>query len=133
MTCSQIRDMLELVLTQKSVEGKLEGVDLTQEGKGSCKRNNERLRENLRWKRYNSYNRAKSHRPKLREIWGLQTARCIIGVSSSPSRASRHLPSSGHQTPQEEEIRQLKRENDLLRQERDILKKSIGLFSRSQV
>jgi len=29
------------------------------------------------------------------------------------------FPGSGHQTPQEEEIRQLKRENDLLRQERD--------------
>src|SRR2546421_6764573 len=34
------------------------------------------------------------------------------------------FPGSGHQLPQEEEIRQLKRENDLLRQERDILKKS---------
>ena len=34
------------------------------------------------------------------------------------------FPGSGHQLPQEEEIRQLKRENELLRQERDILKKS---------
>ncbi len=34
------------------------------------------------------------------------------------------FPGSGHQTPQEEEIRHLKRENELLRQERDILKKS---------
>ena len=34
------------------------------------------------------------------------------------------FPGSGHQTPQEEEIRHLKWENDLLRQERDILKKS---------
>ena len=93
MTCSQIRDMLELVLTQKSVEGKLEGVDLTQEGKGSCKRNNEHLRENLRWKRFSE-------------------------------QGKQAFPGSGHQTPQEEEIRQLKRENDLLRQERDILKKS---------
>ncbi len=33
------------------------------------------------------------------------------------------FPGSGHQTPQEEEIRHLKREVDLLRQERDILKK----------
>ena len=31
------------------------------------------------------------------------------------------FPGSGHQTPQEEEIRHLKREVDLLRQERDIL------------
>ncbi len=39
---------------------------------------------------------------------------------------------SGHQLPQEEELRQLKRENELLRQERDILKKAIGIFSRGQ-
>jgi transposase len=43
------------------------------------------------------------------------------------------FPGSGHQTPQEEEIRHLKRENDLLRQERDILKKAVGIFSRGQV
>jgi transposase len=43
------------------------------------------------------------------------------------------FPGSGHQTPQEEEIRHLKRENDLLRQERDIFKKAIGIFSRGQV
>ncbi len=38
------------------------------------------------------------------------------------------FPSSGHQMPQEEEIRHLKREIELLRQERDILKKAIGIF-----
>ena len=43
------------------------------------------------------------------------------------------FPGSGHQTPQEEELRHLRRENDLLRQERDILKKAIGIFSRGQV
>lgn len=43
------------------------------------------------------------------------------------------FPGSGHQTPLEEEIRQLKRENEILRQERDILKKAIGIFSRVQV
>jgi Transposase and inactivated derivatives len=40
------------------------------------------------------------------------------------------FPGSGHQAPQEEELRHLKRENDLLRQERDILKKAISIFSR---
>src|SRR6266568_8080448 len=133
MTCSQIRDMLELVLTQKSVEGKLEGVDLTQEGKGSCKRNNEHLRENLRWKLYNSSNRVRSHRLKLREIWVLQTVRCIDFSKQFSEQGEQAFPGSGHQTPQEEEIRQLKRENDLLRQERDILKKAIGIFSRDQM
>ncbi len=35
-----------------------------------------------------------------------------------------HFPGSGHQRAQEEEIRRLKREMEILRQERDILKKS---------
>jgi len=43
------------------------------------------------------------------------------------------VPGSGHQMPQEEEMRQLKRENELLRQERDILKKALGIFSRTQL
>jgi transposase len=43
------------------------------------------------------------------------------------------FPGSGHQTSQEEEMRHLKRENELLRQERDILKKAIGIFSRGQL
>src|SRR5215472_8459237 len=43
------------------------------------------------------------------------------------------FPGSGHQTAQEEELRRLKRELDLVRQERDILKKALGIFSRSQL
>lgn len=39
------------------------------------------------------------------------------------------FPGSGHLSSQEEEIRQLKRENEVLRQERDVLKKVIGIFS----
>ena len=42
------------------------------------------------------------------------------------------FPGSGHQTAQEEEMRQLKRELERVRQERDILKKAIAIFSRSQ-
>jgi transposase len=43
------------------------------------------------------------------------------------------FPGSGHQTPQEEESRHLKREHAVLRQERDVLKKAIGVFSRGQL
>ncbi len=43
------------------------------------------------------------------------------------------FPGSGHLMPQEEEIRRLKRENDLLRQERNILKKALGIFLRGQL
>lgn len=42
------------------------------------------------------------------------------------------FPGSGHQTAQEEELRQLKRELERVRQERDILKKAVAIFSRSQ-
>ena len=40
------------------------------------------------------------------------------------------FPGSGHQTAQEEEIRRLKRELEVARQERDILKKVVGIYSR---
>ena len=39
------------------------------------------------------------------------------------------FPGKGHQTPVEEELRQLKTENERLRQERDILTKAIAIFS----
>ena len=42
------------------------------------------------------------------------------------------FPGSGHQTPQEEEMRRLRRENEILRQERDILKKALAIFSQPQ-
>ncbi len=42
------------------------------------------------------------------------------------------FPGSGHQTPQEEEVRRLRRENEILRQERDILKKALAIFSKPE-
>jgi transposase len=40
---------------------------------------------------------------------------------------------SGHQTDLESEVRRLKRENEVLRQERDILKKALVVFSKDGV
>jgi transposase len=40
------------------------------------------------------------------------------------------FPGSGHQTAEQEEIRRLKRELEVMRQERDILKKVVGIYSR---
>jgi transposase len=42
------------------------------------------------------------------------------------------FPGTGHQSAQEEEIRRLKRELEVTRQERDILKKVVSIFSREQ-
>lgn len=39
------------------------------------------------------------------------------------------FPGKGHQTPAEEELRQLRSENERLKMERDILKKAIAIFS----
>ena len=65
-----------------------------------------------------------------------------VGIADSPlhhwrqqvaQQGEQAFPGSGHQSPQEEELRQLKRDNELLRQERELLKKAIGLFWRSQL
>ena len=42
------------------------------------------------------------------------------------------FPGSGHQTPIEEENRRLRRELEIVKQERDILKKALVVFSRHQ-
>ena len=39
------------------------------------------------------------------------------------------FPGKGHLKPEEDELRRLKRENERLRQERDILKKAVAIFS----
>jgi len=42
------------------------------------------------------------------------------------------FPGKGHQTALEEEIRRLHRENEILKQERDILKKAVRIFVQPQ-
>ena len=39
------------------------------------------------------------------------------------------FPGKGHLKPEDEKLRQLKRENERLRRERDILKKAVAIFS----
>ena len=46
---------------------------------------------------------------------------------------SEAFPGSGQQPAQEEEIRRLKRELDRVQKERDILKKTLGIFTRDQL
>ena len=47
-------------------------------------------------------------------------------------QSSEAFPGSGHQIAQQEEVRRLKREVEVVKQERDILKKALGIFSRIQ-
>lgn len=46
---------------------------------------------------------------------------------------SQAFPGSGHLKPEEEELRRLRRENALLRQERDILKKAAAFFAKESL
>jgi transposase len=39
------------------------------------------------------------------------------------------FPGTGHQTANDAEMRRLRRENEILRQERDILKKALAIFT----
>jgi transposase len=39
------------------------------------------------------------------------------------------FPGQGRVAPEQERIRELERENEILRQERDILKKAVAIFS----
>ena len=43
------------------------------------------------------------------------------------------FPGKDHQTALEEELRQIKRENEILKQERDILKKAVRIFAQPQL
>ena len=45
---------------------------------------------------------------------------------------SQAFPGSGHQTAQEEEMRRLKRELEMVKQERDIGNMAVGIFSRER-
>jgi transposase len=77
---------------------------------------------------------------RLLEISGKSAAQIArdLGVSDSAvyhwckqlrQQGEQALPGHGHQTAPEEELRRLRRENELLRQERAILKKVVAIFS----
>jgi len=56
---------------------------------------------------------------------------CISRWRKALSEDSEHpFPGKGKLRPADEEFRRLQRENDILRQERDILKKALAIFSK---
>jgi transposase len=72
---------------------------------------------------------------------GLSVARAArdLGISESvlgrwkkqfEEDSEQGFPGKGRLRPQDEELARLRRENEILRQERDILKKAVGIFSR---
>jgi transposase len=45
------------------------------------------------------------------------------------AKGKQAFPGQGRVPPEQERIRELERENEILRQERDILKKAVAIFS----
>jgi transposase len=59
---------------------------------------------------------------------GLDVTTLRRWIKECAADGERAFPGHGH--PRDEELTRLRRENELLRQERDILKKAVGIFSR---
>ena len=60
---------------------------------------------------------------------GISTG-CLYRWKKKFAEDGKHaFPGHGRLTPEQEHIRQLERENKILRQERDILKKAMAIFS----
>ena len=58
---------------------------------------------------------------------------CLLRWKAKFQEGGEHaFPGHGRLLPEEERLRQLERENAILRQERDILKKAIAIFSQSK-
>ncbi len=54
---------------------------------------------------------------------------CLLRWKRAERAGEDAFPSVGHQTPELERLRRLERENEVLRQERDILEKTVAIFS----
>jgi transposase len=58
---------------------------------------------------------------------------CLLRWKAKSREGGEHaFPGHGRLLPEQERVRQLERENAILRQERDILKKAIAIFSQSK-
>jgi transposase len=64
--------------------------------------------------------------------WVSRTRQSKSARKELTEHGSQAFPSSGHQVAQEEEVRRLKRELEIVKQERDVLKKAISIFSRER-
>jgi transposase len=69
---------------------------------------------------------------QLEEELGITKGLLSQWIKQSTSSSAPDFPGKGHQAPQEARVRELERENERLREEREILKKVLKLFSREE-
>ena len=66
---------------------------------------------------------------KWREIWVFGRTCFDVGSGKLEEDQRQAFPGQGHLKPDEEEMRRLRRELERVREERDILKKALAIFS----
>jgi transposase len=66
---------------------------------------------------------------QIAEDLGIGLSTLSRWCSEMAKNGDRAFVGSGNQQPEEAELRRLRRENDILRQELDILKKAMAIFS----
>ena len=66
---------------------------------------------------------------QIAEDLGIGLSTLSRWCSEAAEHGEQAFVGSGHLQPEAEELRRLRRENDVLRQERDILKKALAIFS----
>lgn len=70
--------------------------------------------------------------PQIATDMGIHANTLYRWVQQYSDKPQEAFPGTGHMTSDAEMIRQLKRENDRLKMERDILKKAMAIFSKDQ-
>lgn len=75
-------------------------------------------------------NKTKKISELSREL-GINAATLHLWKNQYLNDSETSFPGKGHQTPEEEELRKLRQENRILQEERDILKKALGIFSKA--
>ena len=68
-------------------------------------------------------------RAEIERDLGLSDGLLRHWILQAEAEGASAFPGQGRLKPDEEELRQLRRENEILRQERDILKKVVAIFS----
>ncbi|GLV53216.1 transposase [Dictyobacter sp. S3.2.2.5] len=66
---------------------------------------------------------------QVAEDLGIAMSTLSRWCSELAANGERAFIGSGHLQPEAEEMRRLRRENEILRQERDVLKKALAIFS----
>ncbi len=97
-------------------------------GKGTCKRCKRPIHPSLSEKQSDWREPCGKSIAQVARDLGISDTRVHQWRKELAEHGPEAFPGSGHQTAQEEEVRRLKRELEMVKQERDILRKALGTF-----